>query len=602
MKQLVAALIVLLSATSAFAQFDFPNSPTANQIVSGPAGQALKWDGTKWVAQFGPVAGPWLPLAGGTMTGPINNVTALGIGAAAPTTAGIMEQATANGNFQAAISVANNSNATGASAGITFQNDRGAASGAWLAYASSTYTGQGPAIPADSFQVSENGTGGMVIDTNYTITPGPPIAFWSGPSEAAIINQNGLVLPNIASTSLYFGSATAPAGSLTAVGSPNINVAAGAHYNGTTWIADNATPLIMSGFSGGWQFTEDTGQTVGATYTPTKIFGINTGGASAQINVNGGAGLGAQNLSTGNNAAGQVTAQSNSHSTTLLQYGPGYNANPFFPPNAAAIETDSPNALYFGSYVNSTNLDFNITGSIFGQFHNGPNQLQGLVLPGYAAGIWNNPIASLGIGNAYMQAQNWANLNISGATYWNGGTWIADGGAGSGAVLFSMGPTCFTMYNAGGMGAGTSVPWTSIGQWCGSGQDVGHLENIQDAPSPRVSSGVLVKGSKDTFGWIKDVKGAETTLTFQEDYEGESNCTLTSAGQPMLWFTANQTIKEVTFACVIPWTGEPCADGAIVEYHCFGQGDETSTTHSRRIYRDGNGRGTSPLALPVTHQ
>lgn len=33
--------------------FDFPDSPTLDQIVSGPAGQQFQWDGTKWIALGG---------------------------------------------------------------------------------------------------------------------------------------------------------------------------------------------------------------------------------------------------------------------------------------------------------------------------------------------------------------------------------------------------------------------------------------------------------------------------------------------------------------------------------------------------------------------
>jgi hypothetical protein len=48
---------------------DFPNNPTNGQVfVSG--GSAWTWDGEKWTAGVGPGA-PFLPLAGGTMLGPI---------------------------------------------------------------------------------------------------------------------------------------------------------------------------------------------------------------------------------------------------------------------------------------------------------------------------------------------------------------------------------------------------------------------------------------------------------------------------------------------------------------------------------------------------
>ena len=47
---------------------DFPNSPTVGQVYL-----TWQWDGTKWEAvSSGAVGGPFLPVGGGTMTGPLN--------------------------------------------------------------------------------------------------------------------------------------------------------------------------------------------------------------------------------------------------------------------------------------------------------------------------------------------------------------------------------------------------------------------------------------------------------------------------------------------------------------------------------------------------
>jgi hypothetical protein len=46
---------------------DFPNSPTNGQVFNGD-GVSWKWDGVKWTSVLSS-GGPYLPLAGGTLTG-----------------------------------------------------------------------------------------------------------------------------------------------------------------------------------------------------------------------------------------------------------------------------------------------------------------------------------------------------------------------------------------------------------------------------------------------------------------------------------------------------------------------------------------------------
>lgn len=67
MKSILTILLVLSLGGIALAQsaFNFPDSPTANQVVSGPAGQQFKWDGVKWIA----IAGAYPYDLGGTLSG-----------------------------------------------------------------------------------------------------------------------------------------------------------------------------------------------------------------------------------------------------------------------------------------------------------------------------------------------------------------------------------------------------------------------------------------------------------------------------------------------------------------------------------------------------
>ena len=55
------------------AALDFPASPSNGQTYTGPGGVVWIWDGAKWVTQ-GIGGGFYLPIAGGTMTGPLQLV------------------------------------------------------------------------------------------------------------------------------------------------------------------------------------------------------------------------------------------------------------------------------------------------------------------------------------------------------------------------------------------------------------------------------------------------------------------------------------------------------------------------------------------------
>ena len=67
--------------------FDFPTNPALGTVVTVPDGSYRVWDSQKWRAAPSAAVvvppGSFLPLAGGTITGPVNffNDPALGIGA-----------------------------------------------------------------------------------------------------------------------------------------------------------------------------------------------------------------------------------------------------------------------------------------------------------------------------------------------------------------------------------------------------------------------------------------------------------------------------------------------------------------------------------------
>src|SRR5215467_846161 len=53
--------------------YNFPDTPTLNQVVTGPGGIQYRWDGAKWVS--GNTPSSYLPLTGGTVSG---NLTVTG--------------------------------------------------------------------------------------------------------------------------------------------------------------------------------------------------------------------------------------------------------------------------------------------------------------------------------------------------------------------------------------------------------------------------------------------------------------------------------------------------------------------------------------------
>lgn len=76
-------------ATPRATQVDFPNNPSVNQTFTN-GNQTWMWDGVKWIVQGSPSASsPYLPTAGGTVTGPltVNGLATLNGGALGTTAA-----------------------------------------------------------------------------------------------------------------------------------------------------------------------------------------------------------------------------------------------------------------------------------------------------------------------------------------------------------------------------------------------------------------------------------------------------------------------------------------------------------------------------------
>jgi len=121
---------------------------------------------------------------------------------------------------------------------------------------------------------------------------------------------------------------------------------------------------------------------------------------------------------------------------------------------------------------------------------------------------------------------------------------------------------------------GATAPVFAVSSSADWGALINHMGNWPNNNTPTVSScgsGTLAAGSRDTFGWIVNV-GGSCILNFNHPFAGSQTvCTASDAGQPLLWYLANQTVNSVTFVCVVPQTGAACTGTqGWVEYHCAG--------------------------------
>jgi hypothetical protein len=213
-------------------------------------------------------------------TAGLNNGTYLGIGAPANATNAIY--AYSNTNTQQPLFLIANPNA-GSNVTIGLQINTGTGSNIYptsLTATGSGFSGSNP-WPASSAQLLTSGPGGLWLGTNNQAIP---IVFSQGATVAARITNAQWTFNNASTpASLFifpFGSLTSIA-SGTGMGPSSLQLAAGTHFNGTSWIADQANAVIMNLKPDTAQILryENTGLTVGAAFTPTAVDGENVGWA-----------------------------------------------------------------------------------------------------------------------------------------------------------------------------------------------------------------------------------------------------------------------------------------------------------------------------------
>jgi hypothetical protein len=514
-----AGQIDIAQSGTAFAGVTMSGDATIN---SAGAITVTKSGGTALTSIFAPIASPSFT---GTMTFPDgstyttaghNNMLALGIGAAAPTAAGNLLQATSSGNHGAVVSITNTTSGTNAGAGPIYLNND--VHSGWLMMVSSGYTASGPAVAGDSLQLASNGAGGMEFATNTTITPAPPVHFWLGNLEAARM----MVVP--AGT-----DGTKPWTSL-------FNL----QNNATNNAGGTASGLLQMTANGNW----------GATTNLTN----NATGAHAN-----------ETMYLSNDASEYAAFQlTNTGFTDAATH------------NVALFGTSASQGLWINSvhnvsiYGGNATSILNYAGGGLGQFLSNGTNFAGLSVPGYAAIFGGNSgITGFNVGNGYLTGRTFGTIDITGAALSPGsGAWVTDGGAGGGAPILDLTPGGGFIGWTGAAPGGTTISaWNQTFSWSNWTLNVVHLANNANYGSASVTNGSLMSGSRDAFGYIL-ASAWPVQLNFAKPFNGNPACIATAgAGSSGVIYTNAQNANNIQFGCV-NYAGGPVCGGLWFAYHC----------------------------------
>lgn len=523
-----------------------PTNPVKGQLWydTSSTPHVLKvYDGTTWVAAGGgTTGGPWLPVNNPAYTGNMTGTLTSAYNAAAATLA-----MTANGNWYTQTSLTNTTNGVSAREGYILQGNAGNTASFQLINSGFTAAGNDWSLGGNAAVLETNaatswGGGLSIVSTNPNATV---MDFWINNFDYVELSHN-----NLGYSGMYLWDWK---------------------QDGNT--SNTFTPIVQ----------------VSNEEAPTGSLLLQESGFTAVVETT---------------YASAVPWNPSYHHLWLQERGMDFNNNASIPgvyqyPDSGFIGSEGGTGMAIGTLSGAT-LDF-FNGNMWVMETNSPYSVPyipvtGLMLPGADApsgDFYNlyNGQAGLLIGNINFNTVDVGELAISSGAYsfatgagqtWN--QWRTDTtGAWAGAITFTLGygPWAGFYWSdpwgtdnnwaAASPGLNINVGHPSLELW-GYGVYPVHLETPGDAPVPWVTSGQLAAGSRDSFGWIVNVTGGQTTLVFGTPFYGyQSACTLTDAGQPLLWYAANQGTTQVTFVCVIPSTGAACPDNwGWVEYHCAG--------------------------------
>ena len=564
---------------------------------------------TQWIALVNLTSGgAFLPLAGGTMTGPLTT--------AAISTSGLLSvnsnaifSGTSNVSFQAGSTVSFGSGVNG----ITAVAGNSSTLFATTAFVQNAISSSGPWLP--------------VNNPNYTgIMLATAVASGLGPGTT----QPELVLPmsagGSAASQLWFGGTAsgnvasgAPAGAIGSVvsGVPanSLLLSAGAVLSGSGFSPSGATganaEMILLGQALGQppampaiDFYLNSNLAPPASFTPIQVAALSTAtnqpapwsglfslvltatnqpSSSANLiqataNGNWGANISIANTATGTTANSGFGFRNDATTAWMTYTSTGYTAQgPNVLGNVLQLGSTGANgiALFTNASLSPGPPIVLWSGnSMVGAFVNGaapPNNatnvspINGLSIPDFAG-------TGLQVGDAFFASNGRGNSNIATGAWYNGGTgqWVATG-TGPYTLINSAGPGVFAVQTAPATTVGANVAsWTRQLAVSANGVFVTHLNNDNSMGTPTLSGGTFMSGSNDSFGYILS-SAWPVVMTFSRPWAGNPACVATTAaGVAAVMFTNAQNNNSIQFNCNT-WGGAACT-GLWFSYHCGNTG------------------------------
>ena len=484
----------------------------------------------------------------------------------------------------------------------------------------STGTISAPTISATSLFTAPDGstwnTSGLTMTKNLTLNPAtqftfPDGTFWTS-AGANTVKSIGIGAAAPTGTQLFVAEHDANANTNIAVinKDPGANAAATLYFNnnasagsgsygalqfvGSNYTGSGPNELkdslsLLSAGAGGIEIISAT--TSGIKMGTSSYPQVDVGGTGIYIgdnaltttasdpldinfSLNGGTLIKVINPNTGNAYSG-MWAMNGTHYTQFLHTGTGATGlgGPYGA-DQGIVTSYGAGGLVIGALGSGVQTSIYSGTAITGAFSYGlsNNSFQGLELAGYASPTGNGSGEGVMIGNGYIGTNNWANINFSGAAYWNNttGQWIADGGGGGGNSLFAINSNSFYWYLNAPQQSGV-INFTLEMQVDGNGLDLIHAQNNLNYPAITATNGTVWGNSRDSFGYIF-VNAWPVTLHFARAFANNAACVETPLGfTGMMWNSANSTV-QVQVNCYQQPGGVNCATGGYFSYFCFGIG------------------------------